>query len=476
MKRATGTSLSARVLKTMSIFGGVQCLSILCSIVRAKLAAILIGPAGVGLLAIYNSTMDMLSSTNQLNLRQSAVRELSAATNSERPRLVAVVRKLAVTLGLIGMVAVALFSPIISLATFDTWDYWPGFLVLSLVMVLSANSSAELAILQGFNRLKTLASANLYNVVISTVITVILYYFIGIYAVVPVLLTFQFAQYYFTRRGTHRELDRELEPIRVTTREAFKSGRGILSLGVSLTVSSFTCLLASYLFLVWLNRTASTEIVGIYQSGYMLINSYVGVIFNAIAMEYFPRLTENIKHVRRSSTVVSHEISICLWVLIPIVVVFISCAHIIVQIIYTQSFVAMLPFITLAIIGVLLRAVSWCIAYVILAKGDGRTYIVSETLSAAIGLTLNILGYKYFGWMGLGVSYVLWYMCYTVIVFVIYRWRYRMRIARGIWAILALGLFISALTLVLYQYAWWLPLVALLPWLLPIAVKKLLHR
>ena len=58
--------MSKRVLKAVSIFGGLQVFTIICSIVRTKVVAVLIGPAGVGLLALYNSTMEMLQTNSQL--------------------------------------------------------------------------------------------------------------------------------------------------------------------------------------------------------------------------------------------------------------------------------------------------------------------------------------------------------------------------------------------------------------------------
>ena len=66
-----------KVLKVLGIFGGVQAISILCAVLRTKLVALWLGPAGVGLFAIFNSTMDMIAKTAQLNLDQSAVRDLA---------------------------------------------------------------------------------------------------------------------------------------------------------------------------------------------------------------------------------------------------------------------------------------------------------------------------------------------------------------------------------------------------------------
>jgi PST family polysaccharide transporter len=467
------SSLSARILKAMSVFGGVQCLTILCSIVRTKLAAIWIGPMGVGLISIFNSTMDMLTSTGQLNIRQSAVRDIAAADSDKRPILISTTRRLARTLGVIGTILVLLCSPLLSKMSFDTYEYWWGFAILSLMMLFSATSAGELAILQSLNHLKPLARVGLYVAIFSTCCAIPLFYFFRLKAVVPVILIFSASQMFFALR----ERKDSVKQIKMSLRQAFANGHSILALGAWMTAASFVTMLFSYLFIIWLNRTSSTETVGIYQAGYTLVNSYVGIIFTAISMEYYPRLSAIIKHTRRASTIVSHEMSICLSILIPVIVVFISCDKILTQLLYTSKFMDMLPYISIAICGVLFRAVSWCMAYVILAKGDGKMFIISEIVSATIGITLNILGFKMGSWIGLGISYVAWYAAYTIITYLIYRIRYHMTLSRGIWLQLAFGVIISAATLAIrFACSWWIPLIVILPWLLPITIKRLMRK
>ncbi len=71
------SGLSAMVLKAMGLFGGLQVFGIISSIVRTKLIALWIGPAGVGLFGLYNAALDMISSVTQLNMRSSAVRDIA---------------------------------------------------------------------------------------------------------------------------------------------------------------------------------------------------------------------------------------------------------------------------------------------------------------------------------------------------------------------------------------------------------------
>ena len=87
MQQSESTSMYRRIVKTTGLLGGVQVLSILCSIVRNKCIALWLGPAGVGVIGLYNATIEMLSALTGLGLRQSAVRNISQARTRDEAAL-----------------------------------------------------------------------------------------------------------------------------------------------------------------------------------------------------------------------------------------------------------------------------------------------------------------------------------------------------------------------------------------------------
>ncbi len=215
---------------------------------------------------------------------------------------------------------------------------------------------------------------------------------------------------------------------------------------------------------MWLNHYGGKDAVGIYQSGYTLVNSYVGMIFTAIAMEYYPRLSSVAGSSMRTEIVVSHEIKTALWVLIPVTLVFIASKELIVSLLYTSEFYRAVPYIGLAIIGVSLRGASWCMAYVILARGDGRIYVLTEVSSAVVYLALNIPLCQHYGYVGLGVAYIAWYAVYTAVCYLVYRLRYGLRLRRGIAPLVLLSVAIASAALCLDKlFGFWAPLVLAIP-------------
>ena len=456
------SATTARVLKALSVFGGVQVIAILCAVVRTKLAALWLGPFGVGLLTIYHSTLELLAQTTQLNLPQSSVRDLSINRDDpERgPQTVAVVRKLARTLGIGGGVLVALLSPLISYCSFgDTSHTW-AFVVLGVAVFLLAVSNGELSVMRGYDRLKILARCSLWGAIGLIAVAVPLFYFFRLDGIVPVIV----GGYVISAAAAFHFRLRDIPRVRISLREAWRKGRCMLSLGMYMTVSNFVTLLASYLFVIYLNRKFTEDAVGIYQAGYTLVNTYVGLIFTSISMEYYPRLSAVGRSFRRMEVVVSHEMKIALWVLMPVAVGFICCSDLVVKILYTSSFEAAIPFIVIGAAGVFFRAASWCVAFTILARGDGKVYVFTELSSAIAYLSLYIPLFHAFGYLGLGIAYVLWYAVYFAVVYGVYRWRYGLRLRPGIGGLLALAVLVGALTIAGYHTVGpWVTLAVLLP-------------
>lgn len=58
-------------MKAMGLFGGVQVMGILCSIIRTKLVALWIGPVGIGLFGLFNNALEMISTGTNLGIRSS---------------------------------------------------------------------------------------------------------------------------------------------------------------------------------------------------------------------------------------------------------------------------------------------------------------------------------------------------------------------------------------------------------------------
>ena len=416
-------------MKAMGIFGGVQVMGILCSIIRTKLVAMWIGPVGIGLFGLFNNALEMISTGTNLGIRSSSVRDISQAMEQRDPSLVArmvtVVRKWSLWLGLAGALLTLSLAPVLSQVTFGDSNHIWGFVALSIAVLLQAMTNGEYAVLQGTARLKRLASVTLWGTIVGLAVSVPLFYLLRERSILPSIIAYAVAMALFAWLFRNREYPAAA----VTPRETFDIGKGFVKLGIYMTLGNFASILASYAFNAWLNINAGTDQVGFYQAGYTLINKYTGLILTALGMEYYPRLAKVAESRLRLRVFVSQEINVAIAVMAPVVAMFILLRELVVWILYTPEFNVVLTFISWGMVGTVLRTLSWCLAFTILAKGDGKTYLWTEVASAVINLVLNILFYQWWGLTGLGIAFLVSYLLYTLIVGVVYFKVYRLTIS-----------------------------------------------
>ena len=106
------------IMKSIGLFGGVQVFNILVSLIKNKFVAILLGPEGMGISGMLTNGTGMVSSLTGLGLRNSAVRDVAKSSRSDDKKeisvTIAVLRRLVLITGCIGMVVTFIFAPYLS--------------------------------------------------------------------------------------------------------------------------------------------------------------------------------------------------------------------------------------------------------------------------------------------------------------------------------------------------------------------------
>ena len=171
------------ILKYTGIFGGVQGLNILIGLVRNKLIALLLGPSGMGLASLFNTTVTFLSQSTNLGVAFSAVRHVSELYDrGEEEALVhyvKVVRGWSLLTALLGMLLCIVIGPFLSQTTFAWGNHSLHFMLLSPAVGMLAVTGGETAILKGVRRLGALAGVQVLSVFAALLISVPVYYLWG---------------------------------------------------------------------------------------------------------------------------------------------------------------------------------------------------------------------------------------------------------------------------------------------------------
>src|SRR6202008_1106961 len=105
------TTSHVEALKSTSIIGGSTVIVMLIRMLRTKVLAILLGPGGIGLEAIYDSVITLSKTAVAFGVSSAGVRKSAAAVGSGSEAMIAItvspLRRVCLALGIIG--ATALF-------------------------------------------------------------------------------------------------------------------------------------------------------------------------------------------------------------------------------------------------------------------------------------------------------------------------------------------------------------------------------
>ena len=92
------------------------------------------------------------------------------------------------------------------------------------------------------------------------------------------------------------------------------------------------------------------------------------------------------------------------------------------------------------------------------------------------GLDLTVSGGEFFGFIGLGVAYFVWYAFYATMTAIVCRRRYGMTVnPTTVRLSLAAAAVVGAAAAMKALAGWWLPTLVILPWLIPLSLKRLRH-
>ena len=434
-----------QIMKATSLFGGVQLVNIFIQIIRSKVVAVLLGPAGMGIMSLLNSTLALIKSSTDFGLGVSAVQEIALANNAKDDyrisKTVTVVRRLVWITGTIGTAVVLVLSPLLSELAFGNKEFTFSFMWVSVTLLFQQLSTGQFVILQGLRKMQLLAKANVLGSALGLILTLPFYYLYGAEGIVAGMigtgLIVFLLSWYFSRKIT-------IEKVNLSYGKTFTDGKKMLKMGFMISLSGLLTIGASYILRIFINRTGGIDQVGLYDAGFLIINTYVGLVFTAMSTDYFPRLSAVSESNKRCKEIINQQSEIAILILAPILVIFLIFIKEIVTLLYSSQFIEVNKMIYWAALGVFFKAITWAIGYILLAKSNSKMFFISELVANVYTLLFNIIGYYYYGLEGLGISFLVSYILSLIQVFLIAKVKYDFSIGKNL-ANIFIGQFIISI-------------------------------
>ena len=447
------------ILKYTGIFGGVQGLNVLIGLVRTKLVAILLGPSGMGLASLFNTTVGFVLQATNLGLPISAVRQMSElydrGDQEAINHFVKVIRGWSLLTALVGMLVCVAIGPFLSQTTFAWGDHSLHFMLLSPAVGMMAITGGETAILKGMRKLGSIAIIQVLAVVAALAISVPVYYVFGESGIVPVIVMMAFATMVLTLKQSLKLIPLQLRGAKGMLGE----GMEMVRLGVAFTLAAVIGTASEMLIRSYLNVTGDLDILGLYNAGYMLTITYAGMVFSAMEADYYPRLSAVQHDIEATNETVNRQMKVSLLLISPMLAALIIALPLLVPMLFSGKFLPVVGMAQVAALAMYMKVLTLPVAYITLARGYSLSYLFLESCYFVVFVVLIIVGYQYWGLFGTGLAITLAHVFEYVLVngYAYKKYGYRSSATVYGYAIVqvALGLLAYILTLVADGYLYW---------------------
>lgn len=393
-----------QIFHSSAIIGGATAINMVIGIVKVKVLAVLLGPAGVGLMGLYQNIMSMASTLAGCGIGNSGVRQLAASVGEAET--LAIVRRTLwlanLVLGLAGMVILWLLREPVALWVFGDTAHVSevGWLGLGVLLTLIAGS--QTALLQGLRRIGDLARVNVISAFFSAAVGILLLYLLGQDGVLwfvlaaPAISVLVVA--YYAARLPRPQTPRDWQAIHQQWQAMLKLGIPFMAAGL-LTLA--TQLAARTIILRELGLDAS----GYFQAAWAISMTYIGFVLGAMGADYYPRLTEAIYDHSRARKLVNEQAEMALLLAGPALLAMITLAPWVIHLLYAASFAPAVEVLRWQVLGDIFKVASWPMGFILLSMGRGGLFIGTEFIWNAAYLGAIVLGIQEWGLVIAGVGF-----------------------------------------------------------------------
>lgn len=408
-----------RILKSSSIIGGASVINILIGLVRTKILALLLGPAGIGLVSLYTGVMSTASTIATMGLDTVGTRQIAEAIAKEDDHAVAVARRAMFWGALLFAGAGALFvwtlRHVLARAVLGSADHAGIVGWLSFGVALSVAGASQGALIQGMRRIGDMARLSVYGSVLNTACGLTLLWQWGAAGLVAFVLigplaSFLLGHWFVSRLPA-------IDTQHVSIAEMTHQWQTLLRLGIPFMGAGLVGTLVQLWIRVEVGNTLGTEALGHFQAAWTISMQYISFVLAAMGADYYPRLTGVIHDHKAVTRLVNEQTEIAMLLCAPVFIAMIGLTPWVIHLLYSSAFLPAVDVLRWQILGDVLKVAGWPLGFVTLAAGAGKTYFWSESSMIVLVGSL-IAGFS--SSVGLQITGIAFLVCYAVYLPLIY--------------------------------------------------------
>lgn len=384
---------------------------------RYKFIALELGAPGVGLLGILTTALTFGVTLVSLGLGTSGVQATAAALGREMhyQRTKSALLIGSSCLGALGGIIVILLSVIFGPTISPAYAGLGIAFSLGIALMAMVISGAQLALLNGLGRIRSLATCTASGAIIGTIVTIAAILLNGEAGLIAALAAAPLATLACSSWYLIREPRANQKP---TFRQWWPELRALITLGGIVMLGLLFSAATQLAIRVWIQHTQGLATAGHFQAAWTITSTYLGFVLAALAAEYYPRISSQSADKRRLNISVDKQVQIGLALGAPVLLWMMVFAPFILQILYAGEFESATGILRWQLLGDMLKIVGWAVAFMLLARKSRVAFLLSEIsfnvcymligFPAAVQTDLWVLGMAYLGAYALYVPITLW--------------------------------------------------------------------
>lgn len=376
-------------------------------LVNTKIAAVFLGPVGVGMYGQFWSLFGAVSGPLVAPVATVLTRSIASAEDDElRRRFIGQTIRLCFLLGIAIIIGMIPFAGVLSEWLFFSREYELQVIFAAVALLPLFLNTTLSATARGYKLLGSLTVSELLVALSGTLAVVMLIPWLGIegafwsVALAPfiasVFLLVQYRNSGWLARVFQLQGDRKFR-------------KDFLHFFGSALITTTTIAVVPILIRNGIANQIDLEHVGYWQAGSRLSDLYMTVFASLFAMHYLPRFAE-IKVGSEILAVLLHGARILIPVIAGGALLMYLLLDILVPLLYTPEFLPLKQIMGWQLAGVVLQAVAWYVRYVMVARGMAWWVAATDIVFSLVWLGLAMALLPLFGLVAVSMAYFFRYL------------------------------------------------------------------
>ena len=434
-----------QILRSSSIIGGASVINILIGLLRTKVAAVVLGPAGFGLIGLLSNLMATATTLAAVGSGVVGTRQIAAANATNDEMTLATSRRAlfwgTLALALLGSSLFWLLKDVLATKVLDDASLSGAVGWLALGVGLSVAAGSQSALLNGMRRIGDMARTSVLSALLATIVGVpVLLHWreqgLLAYLLLTPISTFGVGYWYTSRLPGIARAPLAWNNLR-------REWGALARLGIPVMLAGLVALVGQLLIRTTVQHDLGLEALGHFEAAWVISMTYAGFVLRAMGTDFYPRLTALIRESVELNRLVNEQSEATFLLAGPVLLAMIGLAPWVVELLYSDKFAEAASILRWQIIGDIFKVACFPLGYIILAAGEGRTYLFSDTLAMGVFVSAAWIGLPLIGISATGVAFLLMYMVHLPVVFWLAHRRSGFRWNAAVWKLL-LGLLAGA--------------------------------